>query len=132
MAAPIASAYSWQWAIVLTSVWGLLGAALVFFFIKEGTEPEVKTEGSGAQPSFSRTPLVKEVLMRKPVGLLNLGYMSHMWELYGFYGWVGPFVVAVALIHGFSDDSALVYGNTIAASAVLNGNSFAGSWRIHI
>ncbi len=121
VAAPIASAYSWQWAIVLTSVWGLLGAALVFFFIKEGTEPEVKTEGSGAQPSFSRTPLVKEVLMRKPVGLLNLGYMSHMWELYGFYGWVGPFVVAVALIHGFSDDSALVYGNTIAASAVLMG-----------
>jgi MFS family permease len=59
--------------------------------------------------------------MNKPLGLLNLGYISHMWELYGFYGWVGPFVVAVALCHGFATGSALVYGNTIAATAMLMG-----------
>jgi len=121
VAAPIASAYSWQWAIILTSVWGLLGAALVFFFVKERVEPKVKAESSVAPLSFRRTPLVKEILTRKSLALLNLGYMSHMWELYGFYGWVGPFVVAVVLGHGFSDNSALVYGNMIAASAVLMG-----------
>jgi len=121
IAAPIASAYSWQWAIILTSVWGLLGAALVFFFVKERAELKVVAGNSGAPLSVSRTPLKKAILMGKPLGLLNLGYMSHIWELYGFYGWVGPFVVAVALGHGFSDDSALVYGNTIAATAVLMG-----------
>jgi len=121
VAAPIASAYSWQWAIVLTSVWGLPGALLVFFFVKERAEPKVRAESSGAPLSSSRSFWVKGILGGKPVALLNLGYMSHMWELYGFYGWVGPFVVAVALGHGFSDSSALVYGNTIAASAILMG-----------
>ena len=121
VAAPIASAYSWQWAIVLTSVWGLLGALLVFFFVKERAKPKVRAESSGAPLYSSRAFWVKGILAGKPVGLLNLGYMSHMWELYGFYGWVGPFVVAVTLGHGFSDSSALVYGNTIAASAILMG-----------
>jgi len=121
VAAPIASAYSWQWAIVLTSVWGLPGALLVFFFVKERAELKVRAESSGAPLSSIRSFWVKGILGGKPVALLNLGYMSHMWELYGFYGWVGPFVVAVALGHGFSDSSALVYGNTIAASAILMG-----------
>lgn len=44
-----------------------------------------------------------------------------MWELYGFYGWIGPFVVAIALRQGFAAESALVYGNTIAATAMLMG-----------
>jgi len=121
IAAPIASAYSWQWAITLTSVWGLFGAGLAFFFVKEKAEPRTVAENSEAQRSFSRKNLAKATLTRKSLGLLNLGYMSHMWELYGFYGWVGPFVVAVTLGHGFSEDSALVYGNTFAATAVLMG-----------
>ncbi len=119
VAAPLASAYSWQLAILVTSAWGLLGAALVFFFVREKLEPEA---GAPAAPSAS-TPhsLVKGILVNRPLGLLNLGYMSHMWELYGFYGWVGPFVVAAVLLQGFSQDSALVYGNTLAATAVLMG-----------
>jgi MFS family permease len=121
IAAPMASAYNWQLAIILTSALGLLGAALVFFFVKEQAEPQIMAESSGASLSSGRTFLVKAILVRKPLGLLNLGYMSHMWELYGFYGWVGPFVVALALSRGYSDNSALVYGNTIAASAVLMG-----------
>jgi len=121
VAAPIASAYSWQWAILMTSVWGLLGAALVFLLVRERPESKVEVEGHEA-PSFSgRTSLAKAVLVNKPVGLLNLGYMSHMWELYGFYGWVGPFVVAVTFFNGFTHDAALVYGNTIAATAILMG-----------
>jgi len=121
VAAPIASAYSWQWAILMTSVWGLLGAALVFLLVRERPESKVEVEGHEA-PSFSgRTSLARAVLVNKPVGLLNLGYMSHMWELYGFYGWVGPFVVAVTFFNGFTHDAALVYGNTIAATAILMG-----------
>jgi len=121
VAAPIASAYSWQWAILMTSVWGLLGAALVFLLVRERPESKVEVEGHEA-PSFSgRTSLARAVLVNKPVGLLNLGYMSHMWELYGFYGWVGPFVVAVTFLNGFTHDAALVYGNTIAATAILMG-----------
>lgn len=121
IAAPTASAYGWQWAILLTSVWGLLGAALVFFLVRESPEFKVEVKGSETPPSPSRTSLAKAILVNKPLGLLNLGYMGHMWELYGFYGWIGPFVVAVALLHGFNNDSALVYGNTIAATAILMG-----------
>jgi len=121
VAAPIASAYSWQWAILMTSVWGLPGAALVFLFVREKPASKVEVESSEAPPFLSRTSLVRTVLANKPLSLLNLGYMSHMWELYGFYGWVGPFVVMAACLHGFTDDSALVYGNTIAATAILMG-----------
>jgi len=121
VAAPVASTYSWQWAILLTSVWGLLGAALVFLFVRERPESKVEVEGSKAPPFSHRPSLVRAALVNKPLGLLNLGYMGHMWELYGFYGWVGPFVVAVAFLHGFTHDSALVYGNTIAATAILMG-----------
>ena len=119
--APVASAYGWQSAIVLTSALGLLGAALVFFFVKEQAEPQIMAGSSGASLPSGRTSLVKTILVKKPICLLNLGYMSHMWELYGFYGWIGPFVVALALGRGYSDNSALVYGNTIAASAILMG-----------
>lgn len=121
VAAPIASAYSWQWAILMTSVWGLLGAALVFLLVQERPESKVEVEGHEAPPFSGRTSLAREVLVNKPMGLLNLGYMSHMWELYGFYGWVGPFVVAVTFLNGFTHDAALVYGNTIAATAILMG-----------
>jgi len=121
VAAPIASAYSWQWAILLTSVWGLPGAVMVFFLVRERPELKIEAENSEAPPSSSHIPPLRAVLANKPLGLLNLGYMSHMWELYGFYGWVGPFVVATALSHGFTGDSALVYGNTIAATAILMG-----------
>lgn len=120
VAAPIASAYGWQWAILLTSVWGLLGAALVFFLVKERTQAKDKVENS-TPPVSGSVSFLRETLLKKPICLLNIGYMSHMWELYGFYGWIGPFVVAVTLRHGFTAESALVYGNTMAATAMLMG-----------
>ena len=121
IAAPVASAYGWQWGILLTSVWGILGAALVYFLVEEKPPAKVERGLSEAPQLQKRTSLLKKVLVNKPVSLLNLGYMGHMWELYGFYGWVGPFVVAVTIIHGFTADAALIYGNTIAATAVLMG-----------
>ena len=121
IAAPVASAYGWQWGILLTSVWGILGAALVYFLVEEKPQAKVERRLSEVPQLQSRTSLLRKVLINKPISLLNLGYMGHMWELYGFYGWVGPFVVAVTIIHGFTADAALIYGNTIAATAVLMG-----------
>lgn len=121
MVAPIASAYGWQWAIFFSSVWGLLGAAIVFVFVKDRPLVEDVAISQKAQPSSSLSHIMRTVIANKPLGLINLGYMSHMWELYGFYGWIGPFLVATTLLHGFQNDSALVYGNTIAATAMLMG-----------
>jgi MFS family permease len=119
--APIASAHGWRLAILLSSVWGILGAAAVLFLVKD--KPVVESDGANSETALSPGPisLIKAALVNKPLGLVNLGYMSHMWELYGFYGWIGPFLVAAALLHGFQSDSALVYGNTIAATAMLMG-----------
>jgi len=120
VAAPVASAYGWHWAIMVTSLWGLPSAALVFFLVKEKAPARVMIKH--VTPSLSSLiSLMRRILLRKPVFLLNLGYMSHMWELYGFYGWIGPFVVATALQRGFTTESALVYGNTMAATAMLMG-----------
>jgi len=120
VAAPVASAYGWHWAIWLTSIWGLPSAALVFFLVKESTRPKSAVANS-TPPMLSFISLLRKILLQKPLCLLNIGYMSHMWELYGFYGWIGPFVVAVTLRQGFTAESALVYGNTMAATAMLMG-----------
>lgn len=120
VAAPVASVYGWQWAILFTSVWGLPGAALVCFLVKERVPAKNKVENS-TPPVSASISFFREILLKKPLCWLNIGYMSHMWELYGFYGWIGPFVVAVALLQGIAAESALVYGNTIAATAMLMG-----------
>lgn len=122
VAAPTASAYGWRWGILVTSVWGLLAAALVYFLAKDKPVAETERGSSLADPPAKPLTIGRTVLTSKPILLVNAAYMSHMWELYAVYGWIGPFMVAVALLHGVSSDSALVYGNTMAATAILMGS----------
>ncbi|MFH0914026.1 MAG: MFS transporter [Chloroflexota bacterium] len=118
--APIAVAFTWRWAVLLTSVWGLPAAALILPYVKD-----MPLAGTGVVTSLQTAPVSdtgsvrKSVLFKKPVVLLNLGYMGHMWEYIGFNTWLGAFMVAVARAHGMESNSALVYGNAIAGTAIL-------------
>ena len=103
VASPLAAAYGWQAGILATSVPVFLGAFLIFAFVKEcPPETELKFDG---KRSFGG-----------PV-LITSSYMGHMWELYAFWGWVGPFMTVVVLQAGM--DVAL--GGLLSALIIVLG-----------
>ncbi len=58
--------------------------------------------------------------------LLTLAYCAHMWEAYGFFGWVGPFFSAAALNNCFAGTQAVSVGATLAAVSIIVGA--VGPW----
>lgn len=114
IAAPIAAAAGWRWGIFWTSVPALLGAWLVARFVEEAKpDPDsLAEEAEGAEAGI-----------QDPAGpaLITAGYMGHMWELYAFWGWIGPFMVACAKGAGYDFLSAGVIGGRLAAFIILLG-----------
>jgi len=47
--------------------------------------------------------------------------MGHMWELYAFYGWIGPFLMASAYAVGYSKLDAVLIGGQLSAIIILLG-----------
>lgn len=118
VAAPLAARYSWQAAIMWTSVWALPAAVLVFLFIPDKAQPlsaqpgNVKSSGGGCLP-----PLWKN----RTVWLIILGYTGHMWEMYAFNGWIGSFATHTLQGYGWNDETSLAYGGAIASACLLMG-----------
>ncbi len=44
-----------------------------------------------------------------------------MWELYAFWGWIGPFMVSSAYAVGYSETKAVLLGGQLAAFIILLG-----------
>lgn len=122
IAAPIAAAYSWRYGILFTSLPAFLAAALVFIFVKDNKE---ETPDDFIQDTQQRlqTPLASEASQKDVLGpvLITSGYMGHMWELYAFWGWIGPFLVACALASGYDTVKAVALGGQLAAFIILLG-----------
>ena len=126
-AAPLAAAFSWQTALVCTSVWALPAAVLVFWRI-----PDKKIELPQAVQRFIQEgksdalPLWK----MRTVWLIIFGYAGHMWELYAFNGWIGVYATQVFSINGYTSELSMVYGGIIAAVCMLMGavSPFLGGW----
>lgn len=66
---------------------------------------------------------------RGPV-LISASYMGHMWELYAFWGWIGPFLVSAALAAGMGPEEAVKWGGTLAAAIILMGAPASWGWGI--
>ncbi len=103
VAAPLAAAYGWRAGMLGTSIPVFVAAFIVFFLVHDHPGEEVAV-ATGAAPtartidpsSYGGTPRT----LRAAQLLICLAYMGHMWELYAFWGWIGPYYVANVLPRG--------------------------------
>lgn len=119
IAAPIAAAYSWRYGILFTSLPAFLAAALVFVFVKDKKE-ELSNDFTQDTEQLLQAQEIAQKDVLGPV-LITSGYMGHMWELYAFWGWIGPFLVACALASGYDTVKAVALGGQLAAFIILLG-----------
>jgi len=70
----------WQMAVLAATAATLVGAILFWFFAEEGPYPFGKAVFAPSQ--------VGAVLRERPLLLVNLGYLGHMWELYAMWAWL--------------------------------------------
>ena len=118
VAAPLAAMFSWQPAVMWTSVWALPAAILVYLCIPDNPA-EFLTQAAPISPPQSGPSAA--LWKNRALWLIILGYSGHMWELYAFIGWVGSFATQVLQGRGLSNESALAFGGTIAAVCLLMG-----------
>lgn len=119
VAAPLAAIFSWQSAVLWTSVWALPAAVLVYLCISDPhNELPLRSDMVAAAPAVIRRGAKWE---KRALWLIILGYVGHMWELYAFNGWIGAFATHTLQGHGFNTEVSLTYGGTIAAACLLMG-----------
>ncbi len=78
----------WRAVILCCSAFALVAAGLFRWGVKEGPY-------SAPQQPLDLGQL-KELVRNRPLGLANLGYLGHMWELYSMWGWIALLLGASA------------------------------------
>ena len=125
IAAPLAAVFNWRIGILATSIPSFVAAAIIFLFVRDKLTPnqeqpiDVLEQQAPSDSSLLKSPSLK----RRRLGpvLATTGYMGHMWELYAFWGWIGPFLMASAYAVGYSKTDAVLFGGQLAATIILLG-----------
>ncbi len=126
IAAPIAAAYGWRAGIIWSSLPALLGFILLFWVLEAPKEAHLAYDGAAAPAAIPPEPCPTGGYAGP--GLVTLSYMGHMWELYTFWGWIGPSMVAAAVIGGASLVHATAFGGILAAAIILIGAPACYLW----
>lgn len=136
VAAPLASTYGWKTGMMATSLPAFLAAWVMFALVEEKPSADQQIElgwgldvGSAHKQDSQNKHTVSNATKVKPApeggykgpGIITLGYMGHMWELYAFWGWIGPFMVASALATGMTQMEAVAIGGRLAAMIIMLG-----------
>jgi len=135
VAAPIAGIYGWRTGILWTSLPAFIGALIVSLFVSEAPTPEESAftiQIKSQMVSCNNNTTVSAKLPRSIMGplLISLGYMGHMWEQYAFWGWIGPFMTAVAVSSGMKPDRAATWAGIVAACIILLGAPASWIWGV--
>ncbi|KCZ71042.1 hypothetical protein ANME2D_03072 [Candidatus Methanoperedens nitroreducens] len=108
VAGPLAAQSGWQVGILWTSIPSFLVALLV---LPVSDSPpgfsDISIEERGSSP--------EEKVFNVPSLLITGAYMGHMWELFAFWGWVGPAMVSAATAAGYGSLEAARLGSQMAA-----------------
>ncbi|NNF98197.1 MAG: MFS transporter [Desulfobacteraceae bacterium] len=126
----LAAYYNWRIGILFTSLPAFAAAGIIHFFVSDkDIDGTVITTGDGMKadgPGPATQPAPEGGYTG--AALITTGYTGHMWELYAFWGWVGPFLVASAMASGMSGPEAVSWGGTIAAAIILLGLPSSWIW----
>jgi MFS family permease len=82
----------WQMVVLAASLGTLVGAAIFWFFAGEGPHPFGKAIFDPRQ--------MGAILGDRPLALVNIGYLGHMWELYAMWAWLLTYVRAALEVQG--------------------------------
>ncbi len=126
----IASLGGWRMGIVCTSLPAVIAAGVIFLFVED---KQIENSHSYSTPEAENEPDADKSLASPNGGMggptiITAGYVGHMWELYAFWGWIGPFLVASALASGMSNSEAVSWGGTFAAGIILLGAPASWIW----
>jgi MFS family permease len=155
VASPLSVAYGWRTGILWTSLPAFLGALVIHLFVSDfpQEQEELTPTGLSGQPRHvpAATPPGTEECdlastcgpgeaagkgLAAPAGgyagpaLISGSYLGHMWELFAFWGWVGPFLIASLMSKGIPTDKAVSWGGTITACIILLGAPSSWLWGI--
>jgi MFS family permease len=141
IAGRLAASYGWRTGILWTSLPAILAAILIALLVQDAPPGEEtkggqnKLEPARDDRDYGQEREKSEILEAPPGGfkgpaLISASYMGHMWELYAFWGWIGPFLVSAALAVGMAPDEAVKWGGTFAAAIILIGAPASWGWGI--
>jgi len=142
IAGRLAAACGWRTGILWTSLPAILAAILILWLVQDapsGEETKAGEKGKGPEGpgrALAGTEREKAAILEAPPGgfkgpvIISASYMGHMWELYAFWGWIGPFLVSAALSVGMASDEAVKWGGTFAAAIILIGAPASWGWGI--
>jgi MFS family permease len=147
--------YGWKAGILWTSIPAFLGALVIHFFVsdfpEESGESTPKGRSGQSRHIAAATPPGAEGCdltpacgpgaaagkgLTAPAGgfagpaLITGAYAGHMWELYAFWGWIGPFLIAALLSKGIPPDQAVSWGGAVTAGIILLGAPSSWLWGI--
>ncbi len=110
----------WRRTMAGVGLLELLGA-----LVMAGRVPDVPLPArSHERAGFAR--YLGDVLANRPARRVILAYTAHNWELFGMWGWMGPFMVASLTARGSARADALLWGGTLAALVVGVGGTIGG------
>lgn len=128
VAAPLASAFGWKAGMMATSLPAFVAAWVMFTLVEEKPSMDQQIEmGWGFPDQAAPAQILENKALPSPEGgykgpvTITLGYMGHMWELYAFWGWIGPFMVASALATGLPQMESVALGGRLAAMIIMLG-----------
>lgn len=112
VAGPIAAEAGWRTGMLWTSVPVFAAFLIILIFVQDKPAETAKQfDGPQCAPEGGYGGSA----------LITGSYMGHMWELYAFWAWIGPFMVACFTAGGIEAKEAVRLGGLLAACITLAG-----------